>query len=574
VPTGPQDFAPPEAPLAPAGEPIHVLLVEDDDRDAWLFTSQVQEEVGGEVRIERVDRLAHALQRLTARSTDVVVLDLTLPDSRGADTFLRLHAGAAGVPIIVLSGMDDETVALQAVRAGAQDYLIKGEVDGARLVRAIRYATERHRHQAGLEDEVRQSTARLEATTQQLQAHTLALQREMEGRQAAQQALQRSEEHLQLSQRLEAVWRLAAGVTRDFDNLLTVVLGAAELLRPRLRNSPSALEDLAAIDAAARRGAKLTRQLVAFGRRQVLARHPVDLNGVLRDLEDILSRALGDEVDLVLRLEPELLAVQGDEGELERVFINLAVNARDAMPSGGALSVYTGNVRMDSKGALSLARGEEATHVCVRVADTGVGMDEETRRRIFDPFFTTKGPEQGSGLGLSTAYGVIRQSGGSIWVDSKLGKGTAFTICLPRTDAVPEPRPRRTAAAPERLTGVETVLLVEPDGVIRDVARRLLFRYGYTVLEAATGEEALGFWEPFPGPVDLLITDLVLPRMRGPELAARLLKSRPEVRMLYVTGHGDDPDEAWLLEDGGPAVLEKPYSAGELVAKVREVLDA
>jgi len=558
-------------PFLPAG-PIRVLLVEDNDRDAYLFQTQIQSAEGGAVVIDRVDRLEDALTQVASdHRADVVVLDLTLPDSQGLETFERLKQASA-VPVIILSGTPNEEAALRAVRAGAQDYLIKGEVSGAVLARAIRYATVRHRQRTALEREVRTSTAKLEETTQQLVASSLALQREAHGRQAAQEALERSEEALQLTRRMEAVWRLAAGVAHDFNNTLTIVLNAAALLRTHLEGASPGIRDLEAIETAAHRGVALTRQLTAFGSQRVLSRRPVDVNAVLAGLEGMLRRALGEGVDLHYRLEPELLPIAAMESEIERVFLNLALNARDAMPAGGGLTFNTGNVRLDESGVLALSPAADATHVCLRIADTGIGMDEATKARIFDPFFTTKGAERGSGLGLSTAYGVVRQCGGQIWVDSAPGQGSAFTICIPKTDAAVSERGPQ-APPPGKLEGFETILLAEDDPIIRDLTRRVLFRRGYTVLEASNGEEAIGFWEPFPGPIDLLVTDVVMPRMNGPELAAELTQRRPEVAVLYVTGHGGEA----LGERGEDAdeivLLEKPYTPEELLRKIREVLD-
>ena len=556
-----------------AAGPIRVLLIEDDDRDAWMVQRLVAEVEGTAVSIERVDRLDAAISWLGQHTADVVVLDLSLPDARGLEAFERLQQ-VCRVPVIIHSGTPDEEVALRAVRAGAQDYLIKGEATGQLLSRALRYATLRHRQRTALEQEVQTSTARLEETTQQLEARSLALQKETHGRQAAQEALRRSEEALQLTRRLEAVWRLAAGVAHDFNNILTIVLNAAALLRTHLPGGSPGISDLEAVEAAALRGVALTRQLTAFGSRQVLSSRPVDLNSVLAGLKDILRRALGEGVELVYRLEPELAHVTAAASELERVFLNLALNARDAMPSGGKLTFNTGNVCLDEQGVLALAPAADATHVCVRIADSGMGMDAATKSRIFDPFFTTKGPERGSGLGLSTAYGFVRQCGGQIWVDSAPGQGTAFTICLPKTDAVAGPAPvAGVSEAPAILDGHETILLAEDDAVIREIVRRVLFRRGYTVLEAADGEEALGFWEPFPGPIDLLVTDVVMPRMNGPELAAELVLRRAGVRVLYITGHGGG-ELASPQPEEGPALLEKPFTAEELLGRVRAVLDA
>ncbi|MFZ1061728.1 MAG: GAF domain-containing protein [Candidatus Rokuibacteriota bacterium] len=382
----------------------------------------------------------------------------------------------------------------------------------------------------------------------------------------------RLEENLRQSQKMEAVGRLAGGIAHDFNNLMTIITGRAEMLLGRLRPDDPLHRDIELFRKTSARAAAVTRQLLAFSRKQVLQPKVLDLNAVVAGMDSMLRRLIGEDIDLVTALEPALWHVRADPGQLEQVILNLVVNARDAMPNGGKLTVETGNVELDEGYASRHVAVKPGSFVLLAVSDTGMGMDQATRSRMFEPFFTTKEQGEGTGLGLATVYGIVKQSGGSIWCYSEPGQGTAFKIYLPRVDeAVESLEPAPPAAAPQR--GSETVLLVEDEDELRSVAREMLEMYGYTVLEADHPDEALLKAERHSGPIHVLVTDVVMPKMSGRDLARRLVPLRPEMRVLYISGYTDEAIVHHGVLDSGTAFLEKPFNPDELARKVREVLD-
>jgi PAS domain S-box-containing protein len=379
------------------------------------------------------------------------------------------------------------------------------------------------------------------------------------------------EEQLRQSQKMEAVGRLAGGVAHDFNNLLSVILGYSEDILHELEPQHPLREDLQEIHKASTRASELTRQLLTFSRQQVLEPKVLDPNDIVRSLDRILARALGEKAELSLLLHPGLGRVRADRGSIEQVCMNLVVNARDAMPDGGRLTIETSNVELDESFVREHLGTEPGPYVLIAVSDTGVGMDRATRARVFEPFFTTKAPGKGTGLGLSTVFGIVQQSGGGIWVYSEPGQGTTFKVYLPRVDAELESaRPSVAAAA---LRGSETVLLVEDEDQVRAVARRILERNGYQVLAPAGAEEALRLADEYPSQIDLLLTDVVMPRLSGAELSARLLQKRPGLRVLYVSGYTDGGIGAHGMLEEGAAFLQKPFTTESLARKVRSVLD-
>jgi len=381
------------------------------------------------------------------------------------------------------------------------------------------------------------------------------------------------EAQLRQAQKMEAVGRLAGGIAHDFNNLLTAILGSAELLLDTLAPEAPEREDLEEIRKAAKRAGDLTRQLLAFSRQQVLTPQVLDLNVLVANMEKLLRRLIGEDIELRTAPARDLAAVKADPSQLEQVIVNLAVNARDAMPQGGRLTIETANVELDQAYAEQHFPAQPGSYVLLAVSDTGTGMDAATMSRIFEPFFTTKETGKGTGLGLATVYGVVKQSGGYIWVYSEPGQGTSFKVYLPRVTEAPEPtRPGPAAAAP--LRGSETVLLVEDDEMVRTLTRRMLEARGYTVLSASRGEDALGVVERHDGPIDLLVTDVVMPGMSGRAVAQRLLELRPGLKVLYLSGYTDDAIVRHGMLEPGIAFLQKPFSADALARKVREVLDA
>jgi PAS domain S-box-containing protein len=383
---------------------------------------------------------------------------------------------------------------------------------------------------------------------------------------------ERAETASRQSQRLESVGRLAGGVAHDFNNLLTAITGYSELLLTGLEAGNEMQEDIEEIRKAALRAASLTRQLLAFSRRQVLEPIPLNLNEILEDIKNMLHRLIGADIELKTVLRPDLGIVRADPGQIEQVIVNLVVNARDAMPTGGKLTLETANVELDGSYVGQHVAVVPGPYVMLAVTDTGSGMDKQTQARIFEPFFTTKGPERGTGLGLSTVYGIVKQSGGNIWVYSEPGHGTAFKIYLPlAVDKTVVARPVGRVSGSFR--GSETVLLAEDEDSVRRLAERLLRQAGYEVLVAQNGEEALLLSQQYRGTIHLLISDVVMPHMGGGQLAGRLAATRSATRVLYLSGYTDPSIVQQGLLEGAAAFLQKPFTTDALLRKVRDVLD-
>jgi signal transduction histidine kinase len=415
-----------------------------------------------------------------------------------------------------------------------------------------------------LEERVRERTADLERAYESLSA-------EMTERRLAQEALEKSEEQLRHAQRMEAMGQLAGGVAHDFNNLLTVINGAAEMLL-RTHGDDRAAKSLNQIRRAGDRAAGLTRQLLAFSRRQVMNTRVLDLNEVVADLDKMLRRLIGEHIDLVTKIDPELGRVKADPGQIEQVILNLVVNARDAMQNGGCLTVETANVMIDQAYARKRELMRPGPHVMIAVSDTGHGMDAETLTHIFEPFFTTKEIGKGTGLGLATVYGIIKQTGGSVSVYSEPGHGTTFKVFLPRAEGAVEPT--TTGQMPALIAmGTETVLLVEDEDDVREFVREALEEAGYKVVEARDGLEAIAHLEEASLAVDVVVTDVVMPRMSGRELMEKLSRNRPGLKWIFMSGYTEDA----IIHRGAlgesATFLEKPFSAVALSRKVREVLD-
>jgi PAS domain S-box-containing protein len=374
------------------------------------------------------------------------------------------------------------------------------------------------------------------------------------------------------AQKMEAIGRLAGGVAHDFNNVLGVISGYGEMVLRRLPAEDPLRAKLEQILRASDRAAALTRQLLAFSRSQVLQPKVLDLNIVVSDMEKMLRRLIGEDVELVTTLDPRIGSVKADPGQLEQVLMNLAVNARDAMPQGGRLTIETRNVELDAAYVALHTVVESGPFVLVSVTDTGGGMDAETRTRIFEPFFTTKELGKGTGLGLSTVYGIVKQSGGYIWVYSEPGFGSTFKIYLPRVDEARDTLTREELPAPP--PGTETVLLVEDDELLREVLQETLERNGHQVLVARDGAEALQIVDGHPDPIQLLLTDLIMPGMTGRTVADHIAAARPGIKVLMISGYTDDAVVRQGLLDEGVAFLGKPFTPETLLRKVREVLDA
>ena len=641
---------------APDARPIRVLLVEDNPGDARLILDLLQEVNAGGFEFERVDRLSAALDRVPKAPVDVVLLDLGLPDSQGIETFWSVQRDVPEAPIIVISGLSDERLALEAVRAGAQDYLVKGRIEGPQLARTIRYAIERKQSEVRLRESeerfrelaenVREvffvsdaATGRLLYTNPAYEevfrhsreyayskplawretVHPDDQARMMGAPPAIAQAgemtldtfrvvrpdgtirwvrsrttpvkngsgklgrvvgiaediteLKHAEDQFHKAQKMEAVGRLAGGIAHDFNNLLVAIIGTAELLLDGMGPDDPQRADVQEIRKAGARAAELTQQLLAFSRQQVLETKVLEVNGLVADLDKLLRRLIGEDVELKTVLASDLGHVRTDPGQLEQVIVNLAVNARDAMPQGGRLTIETADVELDESYTRAHEPVRPGRYVMIAVSDTGTGMSEGTKARIFEPFFTTKEQGKGTGLGLATVYGIVKQSDGYVWAYSEMGEGTTFKIYLPRVDQPAAPRQRAT---PEdaRPRGTETIFLVEDDEQVRESTRRMLGSLGYRVTVADSGEQAFALLDRHQGALHLLVTDVVMPRISGRRVVEQSRVRRPGLKALYLSGYTDEAIVRHGVLEGGVPFLQKPFSLDGLARKVRDVLDA
>jgi signal transduction histidine kinase len=515
------------------GIPLRVLIIEDSEDDALIVVRELKR-AGYDVAFKRVDRPIDLKSALTGDNEwDLVISDFSMPTFSGTDALKLVRSLGFDAPFIFISGTMGEDTAVAALKDGAQDYLVKTNLK--RLAPAV-------------DRELREAEERRQR--------------------------KRLEQHVHQLQKFEAIGRLAGGVAHDFNNLLGVILGQSEILLEQSQDERMT-HGLQMILGSARRGAGLTRQLLAFGRRQVLKPKVLNINTILADVEKLLQRVIGEDVELDFQMDAGLGNVEADPAQLEQVIVNLATNARDAMSGGGKLTIATSNVSLDD-GYADRRVVKPGRYVQLAVRDTGCGMDEETQSRVFEPFFTTKEQGKGTGLGLATVYGIVKQSGGYIWVYSEPGHGTSFKIYLPMVEA-PAESSQNIKQNEELPQGTETILVVEDDASLREVTREFLQRSGYSVMSAGSPQEALQLAEGHGGrPIDFLLTDVIMPKMNGRELATRLIKDRPEMQVLYVSGYTDG-----IVRDGthgaleeGLAFLEKPYTRQALLRKIREMLDS
>jgi PAS domain S-box-containing protein len=402
--------------------------------------------------------------------------------------------------------------------------------------------------------------------------HMLGVATDITQRKRAEEALRESEEMFRQAQKMDSIGTLAGGIAHDFNNLMTAVTGYSELVLRKMPGADPLRSKVEEIRKAGERAALLTRQLLAFSRKQMLKPVVLDLNTVITGMGKMLPRLIGEDIDLRFDLHVSLGQVEADPGQMGQVLMNLVVNARDAMPAGGCLTVKTENIEFTGRAAKRHMVLDSGSYVVLSVTDNGVGMDADTQSHIFEPFFTTKEVGKGTGLGLATVYGIVKQSGGSVWVYSELGKGTIFRIYLPRVDAIAAEEEHENAPQPVA-KGDETILLVEDEDMVRDLAKDILEDYGYSVLIAANGGEGLRVCREFDGDIHLIITDVVMPQMSGPEMAESVQVLRPETSVLYMSGFTDDAvvRHGVLTED--MCFIQKPFSAETLAFKVREILD-
>jgi two-component system, cell cycle sensor histidine kinase and response regulator CckA len=645
---------------------FRLLMVEDSETDAKLVVMELRR-LGRVIELERVET-AEAMRAALERSTwDAVTSDWSMPKFTAPAALAILKEKGLDLPFIIVSGTIGEETAVEAMRAGAHDYVLKDRLSRLTpaIEREVRECQERVARRQ-VDEALRASEARFRRLAEsgiigitisdvggevldandtflamvgysrqellqgalkwpdltppefaelglraidQMRACGVAPAWEMEtirrdgsrvpivvgsamleypeciaftadltarkqaeaGWTRAEAALRQSEEQLRQAQKMEAVGRLAGGVAHDFNNVLSVILSYVDLMLLDLRQGDPLREDAQEVHKAATRAAGLTRQLLLFSRQQVVEPKVIDLHDVLKSMDTMLQRILGEDVELI-SLPPKAAGrVKVDPSHIEQVILNLVVNARDAMPTGGHLTIETDNVVLDDAYALGHIPARTGPYVMLTVSDTGSGMDRETQKRIFEPFFTTKEVGKGTGLGLSTVFGIVQQSGGSIWVYSELGKGTTFKVYLPRVDEdVDVPT---VQVAPETLSGTETILLVEDEEQVRTIAVSILRRQGYHVIAAQNAGEALLVCEGNSARIDLLLTDVVMPQMSGPALAHRLAVTRPEMKVLCMSGYTDDSIVRHGVLESDVAFIQKPITPALLARKVREVLD-
>ena len=513
-------------------------LIADDSENDVLFLLRALRKAGYEPVYERVSTAPAMKAALQRQTWDIVISDYEMPNFGGFEALQLLKESGHDLPFILVSAVVSEETAVAAMKAGAHDYIMKRNL--VRLAPAI-------------ERELREAQTR-------------------GARKAAEEALRQSEEQLRQAQKIEAVGRLASGVAHDFNNILTVITGHSELLLRQLDADDPRRKNAEQIEKAAYRAAALTRQLLTFSRKQVIEPRVLKLNAIILNIEKMLRRLIGEDIEFCTVLDSAAGHIKADPGQIEQVIMNLAVNARDAMPNGGKLTVTTANTTLDKKHLNNFPDLCAGDYVMLTIADTGTGMSEEVKAHLFEPFFTTKPPGKGTGLGLATCFGIVKQSTGHINVHSELGRGTTFKIYFPQVQSALE-SPRVRIMPTEATGGNETVLLVEDEPVVRELAVATLREKGYTVVEAVNGEEGLRMARQHDGKIDLVLTDVVMPVMGGKEMADALRTSHPDTKVLFTSGYTEDALGHHGVLRPGILFLQKPYMTATLARKVREVLD-
>ena len=643
------------------GRPLRILHLEDDRDDAELVDAELAA-AGIACEIARVDTVGAFVKELEGGGVDVVLSDFSMPSFNGLAALTIARERWPDVPFLFISGTIGEERAIEALKLGATDYVLKQNLSrlGPAVQRALEERAERdgrRRAEQAVQEQraflrqvidisptfmfakdrqgrftlvnqkladaygvtVEQVLGKTDADFNSNAAEVEAFRRDdqevMEsglerivpeepmtdaaGKQRwlytvkrplfgpsgrAEQLLgvalditdrKQAEDQLRQAQKMEAIGQLAGGVAHDFNNILGVIVGYADMLLRDLPPGHPGVRRLEQIHRAADRATALTRQLLAFSRKQILQPRVLDLNAVVVEVEAMLVRLIGASIQIVTVPAADLGRVKADPGQVEQVIVNLAVNARDAMPQGGKLIIETANVSLDDTFRRLHPGAQTGPHVMLAVSDTGCGMDALTLPRIFEPFFTTKDKGKGTGLGLSTVYGIVKQSGGYVAVYSEPGRGTTFKVYLPRVDEPleqpPDAAPQSAPAAP-RAEG--TVLLVEDEAALRSMIQEILEEAGYTVLSSASPEEALAAARSHPGPVHLLLSDVVMPRMGGRDLAAQVSALRPGLRVLYMSGYTDEAIVHHGMLDSGTHFLQKPFTSDALLGRVRDLLGA
>lgn len=511
------------------GIPLRVLIVEDLEDDYALVVRELARG-GYDVQAQRVETPAALKSACDSQQWDLVISDFSMPQFSGTDALNLVRARQPDLPFIFVSGTMGEETAVAAMKNGAQDYLMKGKLQ--RLVPAV---------QRELRDaEERRERKRLEVHVHQLQ-------------------------------KFEAIGRLAGGVAHDFNNVIGAILGWAELGYGEAEPGSRAHERFQKIRDQGKRAAKLTAQLLAFARRQVLQRRKVNLNILVKEEVSFLEKVIGEDIEIQVLDAPDLRVTLVDSTQIDQVLMNLCLNARDAMPEGGKLIIETKNVEIDDEYCRSHAYARPGSYVLLCVSDNGTGMDAATVERVFEPFFTTKELGRGTGLGLSTVYGIVKQHGGFIYVYSEPGRGTSFRIYFQAECGDHEPGD--TASVQQPLRGAETVLLAEDHDGLRESAQEMLQALGYSVVLASNGSEAFELFASNPDHIELVIMDVVMPLLTGPEAYSKMSALRPNLRVIFTTGYTSEAASLISLVDKGALILQKPFSLTSLSQMIRGVLD-
>lgn len=551
-------------------EPLRILLLEDSDLDTELLGA-VLDDLGHPYDLDRVMTAADFTTAADRCEHHLILADYVLPTFDGLSALAIARARCPGIPFVFVSGTLGEDVAVEALKRGATDYVTKQRLD--RLPRTIMRALAEARAYAERERALRDLRhlnetleARVEARTSELAASNAELHRQIVER-------ERVEEALRQAQRLEAVGQLTSGVAHDFNNLLTVISGNIAFLE-RVVNDERSQRRLTMMRGAADRGARLTAQLLAFSRRQRLEPTPVELNQTVSSMRDLLQSSIGGAVRIEMTLQSDLWSALVDATQIELVILNLAINARDAMAVGGCLTIETANVSLTP----APTRAEEPApgeYVMLAVSDTGTGIAPEVLARVFEPFFTTKAVDKGSGLGLAQVYGFVKQSGGGVRIDTRLGEGTSVRVYLPRaeggSDAAESPAPGIDCAAQRSAGDRPVVLVVDDDSVVREVTTTILFEAGYQVREAGSALAALASLEGDPC-VDLIVLDFAMPGMNGAEAACEIRRRWPHLPVMFVTGYADTTALMQAGEVGADRIVQKPFQDGELHRKAAAIL--
>jgi len=509
---------------------LRLLIIEDSEDDALLLERELTKN-GYVLDTHRVDTPEAMKNALATKTWDLVISDFVMPHFSGLDALRIFKKRGIDIPFIIVSGKVGEETAVEAMRAGANDYIIKGNL--ARLTPAI------EREMRDVEDRSK---------------------------------CRRAEEQLRQSQKMEAIGQLAGGVAHDFNNILTVIMGYCSLLNMKQILDNSEKEAIGHISAAAEKAAQLTQGLLAFSRKQVLDTKPVNLNDLVQHVEKFLVRIIGEDVHLKSIYHDVNLRVIADAGQMEQVLMNLATNARDAMPAGGSLTIETSFQEIDDSFVHNHDWGKPGRYALISVSDTGIGMDEITRKRVFEPFFTTKEVGKGTGLGMAIVHGIVNQHNGFVYVYSEPGKGSIFKIFIPLLEA-------ETASEKEEIVlelpkgGTETILVVEDDASVRKVVEAILTGYGYEIIGAVDGQDAVDIFKADSSKIRLILMDLIMPNKSGKEAYKEIRQLQPDARVLFISGYTADFIRNRGELDDGVDLIMKPVKPHELLLKVREMLD-